>query len=70
MKNFVYFEAQEGGMDTIENIKTADDLRYLRGWMDKECIVDDEEMVKWMETALVGQLYNHRLGSLVRLLDK
>jgi hypothetical protein len=69
MKNFVYFEMVEGGMEVTEGIESPDDLSFLYRWMDDVCRSEDEALSSWMETAMVGQLYPHRLGYLVRLMD-
>lgn len=34
MKNFIYFEHTEGGMETHQGIQKANDLMFLAGWMD------------------------------------
>jgi len=68
MKNFIYFESQEGGMDyfTIEKSK---DLKRLYGWMNNGCEAGDSILSHWMESAEIGEIYEHRLGVLVRLKD-
>ncbi len=70
MKNFIYFESTEGGMETITDIQCAADLSNLSGWLNGICKIGDKKMINWMDNALIGQKYNHRMGCLVRLLDK
>lgn len=69
MKNFTYFESTEGGMEVHQGIQNKDELSFLAGWMDGMCKTGDTIMVAWMESALVGQMYEHRLGCLVRMMD-
>jgi len=70
MKNFVYFESTEGGMEVIEDIQGGNNLSTLRGWMSGKCSTDDIKILKWINTASIGEMCNHRLGYLVRLVDK
>lgn len=70
MKRFVYFEAQEGGMDYF-HFSDASELKVLYAWMESPlCVKSDEKLVKWLETAEVGDMKDHRLGVAVRLKDK
>ena len=69
MKNFIYFENREGVMEVHEGIRNKDELSFLAGWMDEMCKTGDTIKVDAMESALVGQKYNHRLGCLVRMMD-
>jgi hypothetical protein len=68
MKKFMYFEVQEGGMDTwmVEDLCS---FNRLYGWMQRGCKANDSAMVKWMNAAQVGEYFEHRLGVLVRLKD-
>ena len=68
MKHFVYFEATEGGMSD-HDITEELDFSFLRSWMKGWCSVKDGEMVNWAEEAEVGEMFDHRLGCLVRLKD-
>ena len=68
MKQFMYFENQEGGMGVFE-IRSEQDLHSLYGWMRPDCKTEDTALLYWMERAFVGELYDHRLGCLVRLKD-
>lgn len=68
MKDFMYFQNEEGGMSTF-NVIDAHGLKGLNGWMDSGCIVEDSELVVWMQHAQVGEVCEHRLGFLVRLKD-
>lgn len=69
MKNFVYFESQEGGMGVISATESCD-LDGLYGWMREDCEKQDTALVEWMKIAEVGEMYDHRLGYLVRLKDE
>jgi len=68
MKNFIYFESVDGGMEARE-VQNADDLQNLWRWMSVQYCIEDRTLVEWMETALVGEFKHHRLGCLVRLVD-
>lgn len=68
MKQFVYFQNTEGGMDTSFFV-AAGELADLRGWMTPSCRADDTRLVAWLETAEVGDYFTHRLGDVVRLKD-
>lgn len=67
-KQFMYFESIEGGMVSYA-VSTGRDLSGLYGWMSKGCEADDQGLLNWMESANVGEFYEHRLGTLVRLKD-
>lgn len=67
-KRFLYCEATEGGMDQWEFF-TSDGLIGLHGWMDRDCRSYDEDLVAWLDTAEIGEYYEHRLGVVVRLKD-
>lgn len=67
-KIFTYFEEIEGGMTTTFNIQTANDLKFLQGW-DPET-TDDRDLLLWMYEARVGEIFEHRLGYLVRVEDQ
>jgi len=69
MKNFIFFEATEGGMDITENISSSKNLFFISSWMNGKYKKGDKKMIIWMDTALVGQKYNHRMGYLVRLIN-
>jgi hypothetical protein len=60
-RQFVYCENTEGGMDTFE-LETQTPPS-LRGWMSADCKAEDTRLLKWMETATVGQWTDHRLGA-------
>lgn len=72
-KQFMYFENQEGGMDTFM-VSSEQDLHRLYGWMKTDCTFDcsheDQEMVDWMRVAEIGDVHSHRLGYLVCIKDK
>lgn len=67
-KTFLYCETTEGGMH-MQIVHSQKDLATLCGWMDKWCRLVDEALVSWMETAEVGDYYDHRLGVMVRVKD-
>lgn len=69
MKQFLYCEIQEGGMDYFV-VSAADELRHLRSWMKEGCAVEDKLLALWMVGADIGEFYNHRLGVCIRLKDK
>lgn len=72
-KQFMYFENQDGGMDTFM-VSSEQDFHHLYRWMKTagtfDCSQDDQEMVDWMKVADIGEVHFHRLGCLVRLKDK
>ncbi len=66
VKNFAYFQSTDVGM-YMHVIKNEADFAFLNGWQSDLCKHGDTEMVKWMDTAEIGEVYDHRLGALVRL---
>jgi len=69
MKKFCYFENQDGGMGVYE-MSSKEQMPRLYGWMKEGwCKEEDEAMLKWMDTAEVGEDFEHRLGIMVRLKD-
>lgn len=70
VKQFLYCESQEGGMDSFV-VSSAEELarQHLTGWMSDlhGCKEADTALVQWMETAAVGDMHEHRLGVCVRL---
>lgn len=69
MKKFEYFESQEGGMDHF-TVTTSLDLRRLYGWMNDDCETSDLLLLRWMDSTDVGEMYEHRLGIMVRIKDR
>lgn len=72
MKHFIYFESQEGGME--QNEYSFEDLEKdfnfgLYGWMDENygCDTSDKELVEWAKTCDIGEFFNHRMGTCVRV---
>jgi len=67
MKQFLYCESQEGGMDhqIVSNLKQL----QLRSWMDSDCRVEDQKLKSWSLKAQAGEYYTHRLGICIRLKD-
>lgn len=50
-------------------ILDSGELRHLYGWMSIDCVKQDLELQRWMNTAQVGEHFEHRLGVCVRLID-
>lgn len=71
MKHFVYFEVEDGGVHKFD-VFNPTDLEHLYCWMKPQygSNVDDTLLLNWMESAEVGEYFDHRLGYLVRLKDK
>jgi len=69
MKNFMYFESTEGGMNHFV-INDVRDLKKLYGWMNDYCKPMDSILLNWMKSADIGEICEHRLGVLVRLKDR
>lgn len=79
MKTFLYFEQEEGGMAVHEitcfenaptNIDVNDQLGpQLYGWRNERCAKDDAALLRWTVTAEIGQYFDHRLGTMVRVLN-
>ena len=71
-KQFCYFEVAEGGMTQhrMHAGNISDVLKCLDGWMSPSCIDRDNKLLKWTESAEVGEEFNHRLGIMVRVKDK
>lgn len=70
MKDFIYFEQIEGGMEVIKlNFNNDDYVFPLFGWMSEEygCKSQDLELVKWCKKAKIGDYFEHRLGVCVRV---
>lgn len=68
MKKFLYFESTEGGME-VYSVHSPEEFPRLYGWMTPSCACEDEGMLRWMDTAEIGDVYHHRLGCLVRIKD-
>jgi hypothetical protein len=70
MKQFLYCESTDGGMDTHVFWRPHQLAGALRGWMsDPDCVAKDRVLCEWMERAPVGEMCSHRLGICVRLKD-
>ncbi len=67
IKSFVYFEEQEGGMKVHEDIRVNSDMNFLYGWMDNVCQDEDIALRKSLSTLSVGEMFEHKLGNLIRL---
>lgn len=63
---FRYFENQEGGM-AVHEVQLEGHLVYLYGWMRPDCRARDRALVDWMMTARIGDTFDHRLGTCVRV---
>lgn len=70
-KYFIYFEATDGGMDTNKYaFKTGDDFNFgLFGWMSEKygCEAEDTKLVEWAKVCEVGEYFEHRMGTCVRV---
>ncbi len=66
-KSFVYFEVEEGGMEVHEDIRVSSDMSFLHGWMNKRCKDEDIALIESLLTLKVGEMFDHRLGNLIRL---
>jgi hypothetical protein len=70
MKYFIYFESTEGGMDSYKYEFKDDNIEFrLYGWMDENygCDTSDKELVEWVKTCKIGEYFEHRLGTCVRV---
>ena len=67
-KQFVYFESTDDGMDFFK-AKSVEDFKSLDGWQSDSCKEADNAMIEWLENAQIGEMYEHRLGCVVRLKD-
>lgn len=67
-KQFAYFESTDGGMEYFV-AETVEDFKQLYGWQTADCKVADDAMIEWAEKAQIGEMYQHRLGCIVRLKD-
>jgi len=68
MKQFLYCETQEGGMDHFI-VSKPEELSCLYGWGEISCERSDMALCSWMREAEVGTMHEHRLGLCVRLAD-
>jgi hypothetical protein len=66
MKTFIYFQETDGGMTEIP-MTIADDLKSLYGWMSQGCKEKDTRLLKWFESAEIGDYMTHRMGTIVRV---
>lgn len=71
MKHFIYFEVEDGGINKFD-VFDQTDLEHLYGWMKPQygSNIDDTLLLNWMESAEIGEYFDHRLGYLVRMKDK
>lgn len=70
MKYFIYFESTEGGMEVNYYAFKDDDINFrLFGWMSDcyGCKEDDEKLINWAIKSKVGDYFNHRIGTCVRV---
>ena len=68
MKQYLYFESQEGGMDMF-SFSDASNLIRLVGWKQPLCKNEDDKLCLWLETAEIGDYFVHRLGYVIRIKD-
>ena len=62
-KYFKYCESTDGGMQDFD-VTSKDCLSSLYGWMHSLCKAEDNNLVKFMESAKIGDYHEHRLGIL------
>ena len=62
-KRFYYFRVDGGEFEFVP----GGDQPNMIAWMHPECVERDMEMVKWCATAEVGTMFEHRIGTVVRL---
>lgn len=67
-KQFAYFESTDGGMESFI-ASVIEDFEQLNGWQTDSCKEADDAMIEWVEKAQIGEMYEHRLGCIVRLKD-
>ena len=65
-KEFLYVEQTEGGM-TPYLIRDNRPPTFLRNWMELAQQKSDRALVKWMGDAEVGDIFDHRLGIMIRV---
>ena len=63
---FRFFEAQEGGMDSYK-ITYLSDLEQIPYWMASTTKQQDQKLLDWMLVAEMGECYDHRMGTCVRV---
>lgn len=68
MVTFLYCQSTEGGMDYF-TFSGPSILDFLPGWMRGDCIPYDQKLVDWLSCAEVGEVFQHRLGVVIRLQD-
>lgn len=71
MKYFIYFESTDGGMETNKYEFGDTDFNFgLLGWMSEEygCKPVDEELVEWAKICKIGEYFEHRMGTCVRVI--
>lgn len=67
MKQFIYIEIQEGGAD--DQYFTEKGLPDLYGWMNESVKSEDIQLVDFIKSAEIGEVFYHRLGWCIRLKD-
>ncbi|RLG18762.1 hypothetical protein DRN75_00925 [Nanoarchaeota archaeon] len=65
--SFTYFMDTEGGLDVCEYVE---DLTFIPGWMSAQQEIEDKQLVEWMKSAIVGDVFSHRLGTMVRVCQR
>ena len=68
MKQFMYFESTEGGMEAY-TFSGVDDFDKPYGWMSDHCEEWDKALIEFIVNAEIGDVRDHRLGYCVRLKD-
>ncbi len=62
-KYFKYCESTDGGMHIL-NVTSKDCLSFIYGWMTDRCRAEDTKLIKFMESAKIGDYHEHILGIL------
>ena len=71
MKHFIYFESTDGGMDSNKySFKENEEVNFdLSGWMSEkyDCRERDIQLINWAKTCKIGDYFEHRMGTCVRV---
>jgi hypothetical protein len=70
MKHFIYFESTDGGMDSHKHEFKDNNIKFnLYGWMNENygCDTSDKELIEWAKKCEIGDYFEHRLGTCVRV---
>lgn len=71
MKHFIYFESTDGGMETNKyEFKEDEEINFgTLGWMSEKygTIETDTQLINWAKTCKIGDYFEHRMGTCVRV---